>query len=100
MSPSISEIVPYPHRYLSDGGLKVQTLEELNRAPLTVKQVGVGVLVPMEAFMANPIPNAVVVVSLEDVAKTGGQVTLPEGAIRLALSIKVSLSVCLSACLS
>lgn len=59
-----------------------------------MEQVGVGVLVPIEAFKANPLPNAVVVVSLEDAAKTGGQVTMPEGAIRLALSIKV-ISSCL-----
>lgn len=43
----------------------------------------------MAALEATPFANAVAVVSLEDVTKSGGQVTLPEGAIRLAVSIKV-----------
>ena len=55
-----------------------------------MEQVGVGVLVPIEALKVNPIRNAVAVVSSEDAAKTGGKVTLPEGAVRLAVSIKVS----------
>lgn len=52
-------------------------------------QAGVGVLAPIAALEANPLPNAVAVVSLEDAAKTEGQVSLPAGAVRLAVSIKV-----------
>ena len=48
-------------------------------------------MAPLAALEANPIANAVAVVSLEDVAKSGGQVSLPEGAIRLAVEIKVRL---------
>lgn len=54
-----------------------------------VGKAGVGVLAPAAALEANPVANAVAVVSLEDITKSGGQVSLPEGAIRLAVSIKV-----------
>lgn len=54
-----------------------------------VRQAGVGVLAPLAALEACPIPKAVAVVPLEDVTKAGGQVKLPEGAIRVAVSIKV-----------
>lgn len=54
-----------------------------------VYKAGVGVLAPAAALEATPVANAVAVVSLEDITKAGGQVTLPEGAIRLAVSIKV-----------
>lgn len=47
-------------------------------------------MAPIAALEANPMPNAVAVVSLEDATKAGGQVTLPAGAIRFAVSIKVS----------
>lgn len=47
-------------------------------------------MAPIAALEANPLPNAVAVVSLEDASKTGGQVTLPAGAVRLAVSIKVN----------
>ncbi|CAM9221239.1 unnamed protein product, partial [Ectocarpus sp. 6 AP-2014] len=53
-----------------------------------MQEAGVGVLAPLAALEANPIANAVAVVSLEDVAKSGGQVNLPEGAIRLAVEIE------------
>ncbi|CAB1112136.1 unnamed protein product [Ectocarpus sp. CCAP 1310/34] len=53
-----------------------------------MQEAGVGVLAPLAALEANPIANAVAVVSLEDVAKSGGQVNLPKGAIRLAVEIK------------
>lgn len=62
-------------------------------------QAGVGVLAPLAALEANPIANAVAVVSLEDVAKSGGQVNLPEGAIRFAVEIKVRLGRLLEPCL-
>ncbi|CAN0267258.1 unnamed protein product, partial [Hapterophycus canaliculatus] len=55
---------------------------------LYVDKAGVGVLAPMAALKANPIANAVAVVSMEDVGEAGGHVTLPEGAMRLAVSIK------------
>lgn len=48
-----------------------------------------GILAPKAVLEANPFPNAVAVVSLEDAASTGGQVSLPEGALRFAVSIKV-----------
>lgn len=51
-----------------------------------------GILAPLAALKAAPVPNAVAVVSLEDAAKSGGQVQLPEGAIRLAVSVKVILA--------
>lgn len=47
-------------------------------------------MAPMAALEANPVPNAVAVVSLEEASKTGGKVTLPAGAVRLAVSIKVN----------
>lgn len=53
-------------------------------------QAGVGIMAPIAALEANPLPNAVAVVSLEDASKTEGQVTLPAGAVRLAVSIKVN----------
>lgn len=56
-----------------------------------VGQAGVGVLAPIAALQANPLPNAVAVVSLEDTATTGGQVSLPQGVVRLAVSLKVSI---------
>lgn len=48
-----------------------------------------GVLVPKEVLDECPLPNAVVVVSLEEASETGGKIQLPDGAIRLAVSIKV-----------
>lgn len=47
----------------------------------------------MAALEATPFANAVAVVSLEDASKSDGQVSLPEGTIRLAVSIKVSFGV-------
>lgn len=65
----------------------------MNRLPLChvacVGKAGVGVLALASELEANPVANAVAVMSLEDITKSGGQVTLPEGAIRLAVSIKV-----------
>lgn len=58
---------------------------------VALTKAGVGVMAPIAALEANPLPNAVAVVSLEDATKSGGQVTLPAGAIRFAVSIKVSL---------
>lgn len=55
----------------------------------SVGKAGVGILAPAAALEANPIANAVAVVQLEDINKSGGPVTLPEGAIRLAVSIEV-----------
>ena len=52
-------------------------------------KAGVGVLAPAAALEANPVANAVAVVSVEDITESGGQVSLPQGAIRLAVSIKV-----------
>lgn len=52
------------------------------------EKAGVGIVAPAAALKANPIANAVAVVSLEDI-NGGEQVPLPEGAIRLAVSIKV-----------
>ncbi|CAM9771873.1 unnamed protein product, partial [Scytosiphon promiscuus] len=71
-------------------------LEELpaaddNNARTTLRRMqeaGVGVLAPMAALKANPIANAVAVVTMEDVQDSSGHVSLPEGAIRLAVSIK------------
>lgn len=48
-------------------------------------------MAPIAALEVNPLPNAVAVISLEDATKAGGQVTLPAGVIRFAVSIKVSL---------
>lgn len=56
----------------------------------TSLKAGVGVMAPLAALEAAPVPNAVAVVSLEEAAQSGGQVNLPEGAIRLAVSIKVT----------
>ena len=43
-----------------------------------LQEVGVGVLAPAAELAANPLPNAIAVVSLRDVAK--GDVKMPEGA--------------------
>lgn len=48
-------------------------------------------MAPIVALEENPLANAVAVISLEDATKAGGQVTLPAGAIRFAVSIKASL---------
>ncbi|CAM9578221.1 unnamed protein product, partial [Pylaiella littoralis] len=53
-----------------------------------MQEAGVGVLAPVAALEATPFANAVAVVSLEDASKSDGQVSLPEGTIRLAVSIK------------
>lgn len=47
-------------------------------------------MAPLAALKANPIANAVAVVPMEDVSESGGHVSLPDGVIRLAVSIKVS----------
>lgn len=46
-------------------------------------------MAPMAALEASPVPNAVAVVSVEDAIKSSGRVKLPDGAIRLAVSITV-----------
>ncbi|CAN0052244.1 unnamed protein product [Discosporangium mesarthrocarpum] len=53
-----------------------------------LQEVGVGVLAPLSALEAAPLPNAVAVVSLSEAAKTGGVVQLPPGALRIAVSIE------------
>ena len=50
-----------------------------------LQEVGVGVLAPAAELAASPLPNAVALLSLEQVAKGG--VTMPEGAIRMAVSV-------------
>ncbi|CAM9161247.1 unnamed protein product [Choristocarpus tenellus] len=53
-----------------------------------LQEVGVGVLAPLAALEASPLPNAVAVVSLEDAMKNGGVVELPPGAIRVAVTVE------------
>ena len=50
-----------------------------------LQEVGVGVLAPAAELAASPLPNAVALFSLEEVAKGG--LTMPEGAIRMAVSV-------------
>lgn len=47
--------------------------------------VSTGVIVPAEELAKDPLPNAVALMNLNDAAANGGN--LPEGAIRLALSV-------------
>lgn len=51
-----------------------------------LQEVGVGVLVPAEELAAAPIPNAVAVFTLSQVAK--GEAKMPEGAIRMAITVR------------
>ncbi|KAG5175064.1 1-hydroxy-2-methyl-2-(E)-butenyl 4-diphosphate synthase chloroplast precursor [Tribonema minus] len=53
-----------------------------------LQEVGVGVLAPIEALKASPLPNSLAVVSLEDWAAAGGKVELPEGVLRAVLTVK------------
>lgn len=48
-------------------------------------EVSMGVIVPAEELEKDPLPNAVALMTLKDAVANGGK--LPEGAIRLALSI-------------
>jgi len=47
--------------------------------------VGVGVIAPAAELAANPLPNAIALFSLSEVAKGG--IKMPEGAIRMAVSV-------------
>ena len=51
-----------------------------------LQDVAVGVVAPIEQLAANPFPNAVAVVSLEQIAK-GGLPALPQGAARYAVKL-------------
>mmetsp|Transcript_28850 Transcript_28850/g.54486 ORF Transcript_28850/g.54486 Transcript_28850/m.54486 type:complete len:738 (-) Transcript_28850:170-2383(-) len=59
---------------------------EARRALKRLQDVNVGVLAPLEALKAAPLPNSVAVVSLSDFAAAGGKVDLPEGAQRVAVT--------------
>jgi len=51
-----------------------------------LQDVGVGVIAPIEQLQANPLPNTVALVSLEDIFKAGGSLpALPAGAMRYAV---------------
>ena len=52
-----------------------------------LQEAGVGIIVPIAALRSAPLPNAVALVPAAEVAAAGGNVALPEGAIRLAVSI-------------
>lgn len=60
--------------------------EEGRRALNRLQEVNVGVLAPIEALRANPLPKSVAVVSLADYAAAGGKIELPEGAQRVAVT--------------
>ena len=57
------------------------------RALRRLQESGVGVVAPMEALKANPLPDAVALVSLAEAAKQGGKPALPAGAARWAVQI-------------
>jgi len=48
-------------------------------------EISMGVVVPVEELEANPLPNAVALMDLEDAVARDGK--LPEGAIRMAISV-------------
>lgn len=53
-----------------------------------LQEVAVGVFAPIHELLSNPLPNAVAVVSLDDIQKNNGQLPpLPTGAIRYALKL-------------
>jgi (E)-4-hydroxy-3-methylbut-2-enyl-diphosphate synthase len=51
-----------------------------------MQEVGVGVLAPAQELTAAPIPNAIAVFALSEVAK--GEAKMPEGAMRMAISVR------------
>jgi (E)-4-hydroxy-3-methylbut-2-enyl-diphosphate synthase len=51
-----------------------------------LQEVGVGVLAPAKELTAAPIPNAIAVFALSEVAK--GEAKMPEGAMRMAISVR------------
>ena len=57
------------------------------RAIKRLQDVAVGVLAPYSELVAHPLPGAVAIVTLEDVAKAGKLPVLPEGAVRYAVKI-------------
>uniref|UniRef100_A0A7S0WSW2 4-hydroxy-3-methylbut-2-en-1-yl diphosphate synthase (ferredoxin), chloroplastic n=1 Tax=Pyramimonas obovata TaxID=1411642 RepID=A0A7S0WSW2_9CHLO len=59
---------------------------EARRTLKRLQDVNVGVLAPIAALQANPLPNSVAVVSLKEFAAAGGKVELPEGAQRVAVT--------------
>ncbi|CAI5518354.1 unnamed protein product [Closterium sp. Naga37s-1] len=61
--------------------------KEARLALRRLQEVGVGVLVPVEALAAAPLPNAVALLSLEQ-AKLGVHKHLPQGAARFAVSVR------------
>lgn len=56
------------------------------RAIKRLQEVSVGVLAPVEELVAKPLPNAVAVVTLDQIA-TQGLPALPPGAIRFAVKM-------------
>jgi (E)-4-hydroxy-3-methylbut-2-enyl-diphosphate synthase len=56
------------------------------RAIKRLQEVAVGVLAPIEQLINNPLPNAIAVISLDDLA-TMGLPALPEGAVRYAVKM-------------
>lgn len=61
------------------------TAETERLALKRLQEVGVGVVAPAAELEANPIPNAIALFSLRDIAK--GDVKMPEGAIRKAITV-------------
>eukprot|EP00475_Leptophrys_vorax_P043067 TRINITY_DN8171_c0_g1_i2.p1 TRINITY_DN8171_c0_g1~~TRINITY_DN8171_c0_g1_i2.p1 ORF type:complete len:602 (-),score=68.08 TRINITY_DN8171_c0_g1_i2:225-1787(-) len=61
--------------------------KEARLALKRLQEVGVGVLVPLAALEATPLPNAIALLSLDDV-KQGKHSSLPEGAARFAVSVR------------
>jgi (E)-4-hydroxy-3-methylbut-2-enyl-diphosphate synthase len=51
-----------------------------------MQEVGVGVLAPAQELTAAPILNAIAVFALSEVAK--GEAKMPEGAMRMAISVR------------
>jgi hypothetical protein len=51
---------------------------------VTHAQVGVGVISPADELAAAPVPNAIALFALKEVAKG---VSMPEGAIRMAVTV-------------
>jgi len=57
------------------------------RAIKRLQDVAVGVFAPINQLSADPLPNAIAVTTLEEIAKLGKLPSLPEGAVRYAVKL-------------
>ena len=82
--PSDTISIPYVHIYT-----EVPAIDdvECRRAIKRLQDVAIGVLAPLSELNLSPLPNAVAVVTLEEIVKNGKMPPLPEGAVRYAIKV-------------